>query len=943
MNLSLLCNITRRIPTVVVKEIIESSENLIFINEYNGLNNKPKVFLNGILMGLTENAQCFIDELKNWRDNELLHHSISFTFDNIDNEIKIFCDEGRLIRPLFTLNENGELNVTLNDKPVWKDLVEKKFIQYLDSSEIENYVVAMNEEILYKYKNDFCEIYPATLLGVMGCSIPFPDHNQSPRNIYQASMGKQAIGIHALSHQIRTDTISHVLYYPQKPLVNTKLANIMGFGDMPSGMNAIVAIATFTSFNQEDSIVANKSSIERGLFNLTSYRTIMDCEQKQGTYNSETICLPPIDKRKRNYNYGFLNENGIVQTRLNGKSIYVDKGDVIIGKILTKSNKNSEEEIIDVSYAIKAGEEGYVDRIIETITPNGYKMIKVIIRNQKIPEIGDKLASRSAQKGTIGAVLPHEDMPFTSDGIVPDLLINSLCIPSRMTISQLLETVLGKAGCMNGTLNDATPFTENSTNVAEKVCDLLHQNGFQRHGWETMYSGFTGEPLEAQIFIGPTFYQRLKHMVSDKIHCLDFQTEVLTLDGWKTIHHLSKNDFIATLKDNKLVYEKPIDIMKYQDYEGSMYYIQNSSIDFAVTGNHRMWVSKKCERKWSPYTFERADEIVGKFVRYKKNAIWEKQDYQFVLPSVTPSSTKLLETKKINMHEWLIFLGIWYAEGCLLETDAFIIISVHKKRVKKQLFKILNLFNDFTYDEIQEKVHINDYQIYTYLKSLNVEQKKLPSWVFELSSEQSKSLLNGILLSECYHTSSIELANQLQQLCLHAGWSATISDHDLIKISVIKEKLYPSVNQFKIQNEEYFENKKCPVFCLQVPSEVFYVRRNGKCAWTGNSRSQGHVTNLTRQPLEGRARFGGLRFGEMERDCMIAHGTSRFIKERLFEKSDPYQINICDNCGNIATTSTECKFCNNDNISKCNLPYATKLLLLQLNAMGIKTLMKIKQ
>ncbi len=171
-------------------------------------------------------------------------------------------------------------------------------------------------------------------------------------------------------------------------------------------------------------MILNKSSVERGLFVATSYRTLVDEEKKQGTYNFETICLPPYDKRKRNYNYSFLDERGIVKTRMNGKSVYVDKGDVIIGKTLTKSNKNGEEEIVDCSFTIKSGEEGYVDRVYETITPNGYKMVKIVIRNQRIPEIGDKMASRAAQKGTCGQILPQEDMPFTRDGIVPDLILN---------------------------------------------------------------------------------------------------------------------------------------------------------------------------------------------------------------------------------------------------------------------------------------------------------------------------------------------------------------------------------------------------------------------------------------------------------------------------------------------------------------------------------------
>lgn len=201
-------------------------------------------------------------------------------------------------------------------------------------------------------------------------------------------------------------------------------------------------------------------------------------------------------------NYSYLDERGIVKKRINGKSVYVDKGDVIIGKTLTKSNKNGEEEQIDCSFVIKSGEEGYIDRIIETTTPNGYKMIKVVIRNQKIPEIGDKFASRAAQKGTLGMVYRQEDMPFTQDGIVPDLLLNPLAIPSRMTLNVLLETLLGKSCLIEGKFGDATPFSLNSVNIADKLCDRLEKNGFNKYGWETLYNGFTGEPMDAKIYIG---------------------------------------------------------------------------------------------------------------------------------------------------------------------------------------------------------------------------------------------------------------------------------------------------------------------------------------------------------------------------------------------------------------------------------------------------------
>ena len=355
-------------------------------------------------------------------------------------------------------------------------------------------------------------------------------------------------------------------------------------------------------------------------------------------YTFETICVPPNSSdgikqdqngyfRRKNGNYSILDKRGVVR-----KGINVKKGDCIIGKIITKTDKSTGIETkTDCSIFVKQSEEGIIDMVNVTTTPNGYTMVKVKIRQQRIPEIGDKFASRAAQKGTCGAVYRQEDMPFNQDGICPDIIINPHAIPSRMTVNQLMECVLGKACAIGGTYGDSTPFTSSSTdNAAERICELLAKVGMEqgtpheRNGWETLYNGMTGEPVKSKIFMGPTYYQRLKHMVSDKMH----------------------------------------------------------------------------------------------------------------------------------------------------------------------------------------------------------------------------------------------------------------------------------------------------------------------------ARASGNVTTLTRQPLEGRSRDGGLRFGEMERDCMIAHGASRFLKERLFDCSDPYQIIVCDNCGMIVASQDECTACQKDMVTKCNMPYAAKLLIAELMAMGIKVAIK---
>ena len=279
--------------------------------------------------------------------------------------------------------------------------------------------------------------------------------------------------------------------------------------------------------NQEDSVILNHSAIQRGLFWATTYRTYSEEEKKQG-YNSEKFGLPPLDKRRGDSNYGLLDKNGIVRLRHpvwtdekgkkhGGGAVYVQKGDVILGKVGVHSDKSGNEELNDCSVVIKKGEEGHIDRIFTSITPNGYKLVKVVIRKLRIPEVGDKFASRAAQKGTVGMVYRQEDMPWTQEGIVPDIIINPHAIPSRMTINQLMESVLGKSCVIEGCYGDSTPFTSSSVDITEKLCERLGMNGYERTGREMLYNGMTGEQM-GMFFIGPVYYQRLKHLVSDKVH-----------------------------------------------------------------------------------------------------------------------------------------------------------------------------------------------------------------------------------------------------------------------------------------------------------------------------------------------------------------------------------------------------------------------------------------
>ena len=336
-----------------------------------------------------------------------------------------------MLRPLFVIN-NGDIEINIEEKLDWDDLIERNIIEYKDSYEIDNSVIAMLPQNIQSNKYHLCEIHPSMLMGICGNVIPFPEHTQSPRNVYIASMIKQSIGIFAFSNEKRADTIVHTLTYPQLPLVTTKPSQFIKFDEMACGINTIVAIACYTGFNQEDSIIINKSAIDRGLFHSLAFRTITIEEKKRSSYSFENIVLPDIEIRKKTHNYRKLDKHGII--KLGSK---LEIGDIVIGKVLTKFDKETSlEKKTDCSIIIKSGETGIVDKIIKSTTVDGYLFYKIKIRSLRIPEIGDKFVSREAQKGTCGIVLSQEDMPFTSSGIIPDIIMNPHAIPSRMTINQ---------------------------------------------------------------------------------------------------------------------------------------------------------------------------------------------------------------------------------------------------------------------------------------------------------------------------------------------------------------------------------------------------------------------------------------------------------------------------------------------------------------------------
>ena len=494
-----------------------------------------RVFVNGAWIGCIENKSVLstIDILRKAKRTGVLHMHTGIIWKNFFKELWITTEAGRLLRPLFCADgireimkdKTGKLVQDVNNLKTWNDLLlwcspnNNQLLEYIDTGETETTYIAMNVNELTE-DHTHMEIHPSTALGTLASNIPFPDHNQSPRNSYQAAMGKQAMGIYALNFKDRFDTMAHVLCYPQVPFVSPFMSKFYGAQSMPSGQNVTVAIMTYTGYNQEDSIMINRGALDRGLFRSIFYRTYKDEERKnQSSGEEEKFCKPNNDatKQMKHANYSKLDEYGFVP-----ENTYVDADDILIGKVVPIRIPTGmvvpagSKHLRDVSRTIRNNEVGWVDKIFKNRNGEGYSFVKVRVRQDRIPEIGDKFSSRHGQKGTCGMILNPEDMPQTATGIVPDIIINPHCIPSRMTIAQFMETLLGKVACEIGCLGDGSPFNEVTI---EKLSSILRDKyKMEPYGNEILYNGYNGKMMNTSIFVGPVYYQRLRHCSADKIH-----------------------------------------------------------------------------------------------------------------------------------------------------------------------------------------------------------------------------------------------------------------------------------------------------------------------------------------------------------------------------------------------------------------------------------------
>jgi len=489
-----------------------------------------RVFVDGKLIGFHKDGEKLAYSLRELRRSSKIHPHIGISIhqpeeENATKRLYVNCNAGRVLRPLIIIKDGkSTFSPDLFDKITkklvsWTDLIRMGVIELVDANEEENCFITFEEKHVKKHTH--LEIFPSAILGAGASIIPYPEHNQSPRNTYESAMAKQSLGFSTPMMNASTYVRQHSMLYPQTPIVTTKAMGLLGLEKRPAGQNCVVAVLPFDGYNIEDAIVLSKSSVDRGLGRTFFYR-IYESESKQYPGGMrDNFEIPNADDNLRGYkgekSYRLLEDDGIIASES-----AVSGGDILIGKTSPPRFMEEYRELEsrgpyrrDTSIGVRPSEVGVVDTIVLTQANEGGKMYKVRIRDMRPPEIGDKFASRHGQKGVVGILAKAEDLPYTADGISPDVLINPHAFPSRMTVGMMMESITGKAAAIRGKKVDASAFVGEKM---EDVKDVMKDAGFEYSGKEIMYDGKTGKKFPVEVFIGVVYYQKLHHMVADKIH-----------------------------------------------------------------------------------------------------------------------------------------------------------------------------------------------------------------------------------------------------------------------------------------------------------------------------------------------------------------------------------------------------------------------------------------
>ena len=868
-NMATTTSVSIASDPILVKEFINDTKLMTSLKETSTAEkfSGTRVFLNGVWLGVVnkDNTSLFIDTVRKAKRAGTIHIHTSIIWKINLKELWLSTEAGRLLRPVFYAPALREVlsDVSLQLKVMkinhWEDFLGwetphgRNLVEYIDPGETEYCYIAMTySDVMTKIDTTHCEIHPSVMLGTLASNIPFPDHNQSPRNSYQAAMGKQAMGLYAMNYRERFDAMAHILCYPQVPLVSPFMSKFYGGNTMMSGQNIIVAIMTYSGYNQEDSIMINRGCLDRGLFRSIFYRTYKDEEKKnQSSGEDEKFCMPDkkLTKQMRHANYDKLGADGFIP-----ENAYVDNDDILIGKIVPLRVPTGmvlptgSKQFRDVSRTLRNNETGYVDRIFKNRNGEGYSFVKIRMRNDRIPEIGDKFSSRHGQKGTCGLILKPEDMPRTADGIVPDIIINPHCLAED-------HEILTEKGFMNW-----------------KEVEEGYKNGSLRVGGYDHQSG-------------------------------------------------------------ELVYEYPTDFILNEAKERDMveFTQAETGVSLLVTDDHDM--------------FAKISSVNENYKKYKAGSLLQEDTIQFTgvtrglmaTPNLPGEDINVSYTSSIEERDATMIHNInaGYSSHFIKTDDCKWKISYTAKTSIAQ--PTLNTKRDIkktTYNGRTWCVTMPHGFIITRRVVRNEEG---------VAMEASRPIITGQCIPSRMTIAQL-LETLLGKLGCEVGAQGDGSPFNNVTVEGVASMLKDDYGLEPYGNEIMYNGHNGRQLETSIfIGPCFYQRLRHCSADKLHSRASGPLVMLTRQPAEGRAREGGLRFGEMERDCVAAHGIAEFTKERFVECSDGFYCYSCKTCGLLSISNPKegiwnCNSCNNTTeFSHIQIPYASKLFLQELESMCISS------
>ncbi|KAI8791779.1 DNA-directed RNA polymerase III subunit RPC2 [Biomphalaria glabrata] len=526
-NLALMTHITVDVEETPVARIaislgVEDIENL----SRDRINKYYTVFLNGNILGMILHYERFVTVFRRLRRAGYINAFVSIFPNHSHKCVYIASDGGRVCRPYIIVSNRKPLVTKHHIEDLcrefrcFEDFLHEGLVEYLDVNEENDCMIALYESQITE-ETTHLEIEPFTILGVCAGLIPYPHHNQSPRNTYQCAMGKQAMGTIGYNQRNRIDTLLYFLAYPQAPLIKSKTIELINFDKLPAGQNATVAVMSYSGYDIEDALVLNKASLDRGFGRCLVYKKQTCAVKRYANQTYDRVMGPKVerDTYKPIWRHQALDLDGIAAPgmKIENRQVMVNKEmpTVTSTSLQPQMGQVKQTEYKETPISYKGSEPSFVERVLITSNQEESFLIKMLLRQVRRPEVGDKFSSRHGQKGVCGLIVPQEDMPFSDLGICPDIIMNPHGYPSRMTVGKLIELLGSKAGVLEGKFHYGTAFK------GDKVVDLsetLIEKGFNYLGKDFVTSGVTGEPLAAYIYFGPIYYQKLKHMVVDKMH-----------------------------------------------------------------------------------------------------------------------------------------------------------------------------------------------------------------------------------------------------------------------------------------------------------------------------------------------------------------------------------------------------------------------------------------